>query len=35
MNHFNQNINATISFFTKGTTTIFGATTNITTLWGC
>ena len=35
MNHLNQNTKAPISFSTKGTTIIFGTTTNITTLWGC
>ncbi len=35
MIQFNQNINATASFSTKGTATILATTTIITTLWGC
>ena len=34
MIHFSQKISAIIPFYKKGTATIFGATTNTTTLWG-
>ena len=35
MIHFSQNTSTTSPFYAKGTATIFGTTTNTTTLWGC